>query len=880
MSDSPFVRAADLYQEAGWWGTLPLGRGKKWPPPSGWTGYGAPYPTARDVKQWVGEDIGFGLGQNIALRMNGDPKGWDVVALDVDAYKGGHETMLTLMEKLGPLPLTYSSSARFDVDPHGGHYFFRTPHVVSYLGEAGSGVDILNHHHRYAVVWPSTNPDYEGQVYRWRDPIGRVMPEGEVPNVHDLAELPDPWRAYLTSARERVIAATLTLAETDHWLGSCRTPSNDYPVCGVIRRGVEKAIQLLTDPKAGSRHATARDWTRAIAGYGGEGHVGAAEGLEDLRAAFIRILSTAGQGGSRVTDPEDAKAEFDSMAYGAIRIAAGQAADPSRNQCECPSYVGLTDFRPTPGAPEVGSAAKVDPDTVRDLAPAMTLVGPEGTKGPADPIDPIEGSLPVEDMPPLDGVKRTPEKYDQTSDDMARCYVDWFADDVRYVAIVEGVGSWLVRQGSTWHTDITGRHRELARRLYRLLPSTDVWRRWRKTMLSSDGIGGMLNLARYDDKIVTRLTALDRDAWALNTPGGVVDLRTGEMRPARASEMHTRVTACTPKADPAKLAPWLAYLDRVFAGDTELIEYVQRVLGMSIVGHSHEAVLPFLFGTGRNGKNVLVEVLAFIMSIDSVTGYAHMAGSNFLMQRHHEPHPTDLASLQGRRVVICSEVKKGARFDEERVKALTGNAIVTARKMRTDEFSFPAVHTMFLLGNNYPQVDEGGPSFWERVRIIPFNVFIPPAERVKGLSERLAAENGPAILAWVIEGAVRYAAEGLDPTPECVKAATEEYAEDQNHLGRFVEDRLVVGGGDKTRVTQADMYDEYEQWCKQNRVKPEMMHKSNWLGRVLKAEHGIMSKKSNSKTVYINVSLSVGRGEVSNVDTEYARYEQTALDDE
>lgn len=870
MTDSPYVSAAEAYRAAGWMGTIPLGRGKKWPPPAAWTGYGAPYPTDRDVKQWVGEDIGFGLGQNIALRMNSDPKGWDVVALDVDAYKGGHETMLTLIEKLGPLPLTYSSSARFDTDPHGGHYFFRTLHVVSYLGEAGPGVDILNHHHRYAMVWPSTNPDYNNAVYRWRDPIGQVMPEGHVPDVHDLAELPDPWRAHLTSKRERVIAASLTLAETDRWLGSCRTPTNDYPVCGVMRRGLDKAVRDLGDPKA-SRHAVARDWTRALIGFGGEGHVGAAEVIEDLRAAFIRTLSTPGKG--RVVDPGDAKAEFDSLAYGAIRVAAGQHVTPW-TQCECPSYVGLTDFRPTPDLTPDPSARA---DTERDLAPALTLDPDTDTKGPAAPIDPIEGSLPVADMPPLDGVKLTPEKCGQTHDDFARCYVDWFADDVRYVAIVENVGSWLVRQGSTWHTDITGRHRELARRLFRLTPETAEWRKFRKELLSSAGVSGVTSLARYDDKIVTRLTALDRDAWALNTPGGVVDLRTGKMRPARASEMHTRVTACTPKADPAQLAPWLAYLDRVFAGDTELIEYVQRVLGMSLVGHSHEAVLPFLFGTGRNGKNVLVEVLAYVMSIDAVTGYAHMAGSNFLMAKHHESHPTDLASLIGRRVVICSEVKKGARFDEERVKSLTGNAIVTARKMRTDEFSFPAVHTLFLLGNNYPQVDEGGPSFWERVRIIPFNVFIPPAERVKGLAERLAAENGPAILAWLIDGAVTYANQGLDPTPEIVKAATEEYAEDQNHLGRFVEERLTAGGGDSCRVTKDDMYAEYEQWCRQNRVKTEAMHKSNWLGRVLKAEHGIMSLKSNSKTFYVNVSLNVSRGDV---DAEYVRYEQTALDDE
>ncbi len=878
MTDSPYVRAAQLYREAGWLGTLPLGREKKWPPPAGWTGYGAAYPTDQNVRQWVGEDIGFDLGQNIALRMNGDPTGWDIFALDVDAYKGGHETMLALIEKLGPLPLTYSSSARFDDDPHSGHYFFRTPHIVSYIGEAaeGPGVEILNHHHRYSMTWPSVNPDAGGRVVRWRDPIGALMPEGHVPSVLDLAEAPDPWRAWVTSHRERVIAATLTLAETDRWLGSCRTPSNDYPMCGVIRRGLDKAKRDLLDPKAGSRHAVARDWSRALIGSGGEGHVGAAEAVEELRATFIRTLSTPGQGGGRVLDPADAKAEFDSLAYGAIRIAAGQNSTP-RIGCECPNWVGLTDFRPTPGAVPAGST-KTDPDTERDPLPALVLDkdGVE-TQGGRAPIDPVGGGPSDDAMPPVEGVKLAPSQYGQTSDDMARCYVAVYREDVRYVAITEGAGSWLVRQGSTWHTDIKGRHRELARRLFRMIPESDEWRRFRKGMLTSEGISGAMNLARYDDQIVTDVTALDRDPWALNTPGGVVDLRTGELRPARPSEMHTRVTACTPKEDLVQLQPWLAYLNRVFAGNAELISYVQRVLGMAIVGHSDEAVLPFLFGTGRNGKNVLIEVLAYVMSVDKVTGYAHMAGSNFLMARNHEPHPTDLASLMGRRVVICSEVNKGAKFDEERVKALTGNAIVTARKMRTDEFSFPAVHTLFLLGNHYPEVSAGGPSFWERVRILPFNVFIPPAERVKGLAKKLATENGPAILAWLIEGAVAYAKNGLDPTPEAVLAATEEYADDQNHLANFVTDRLVIGGGEDCVMSTTDMYAEYEAWCRMTHVRPENMHKPTWLGRVLKAEHGIQTKKSNSKTFYVNVSSTVSRSDQKPRDV---RFEQTAIDDE
>lgn len=859
-SGSPFVRAAEVYRSAGWLGTIPLrdpegGRTPiKWPPPREWTGYGAPYPKDNDVRQWVGEDIGFEYWSNIALRM---PQGdLEVVAIDVDAYKGGGDTLAKLEERLGPLPRTYMSSARFETDPVGGHYFYRVPHIENYVGEAGPGIDVLNHHHRYALVWPSVNPDVPGgPVYRWRDPIGRTLPEGEVPRPADLTPLPEAWVHHLTSQRVRIQAATMSLAETDEWLARCRRPTDEYPMCGIIRRGTEAAIRTLKDPKA-TRHATARDWTRAIAGFGGEGHVGAPEALDELRQAFVKVLSTPGQGGGRVVPPTLAGIEYDSMAIGATRIAAAQNPKP-RIGCECPSYVGLTSFRPTDAPPRPEGAEGYTPST---LGPSLDLDKPGvHTGSERAPVDPVTGSLPVESMPPLEGVKRTPGEYGQNDDEMALCYVDWFRDEVRYVA--DGNVGWLFRQGSTWRQDIEGRHREIARRLFRMIPENDVWRKYRKATLTSAGVSGVLNLAKTDERLVTRITHLDRNPWALNTPGGVVDLKTGELRQARADEMHTRVTAVTPKEDPEAVRPWLNFLNRVFAGNAELIAYVQRLCGMALVGHSDEAILPFLFGTGRNGKNVLVEVLAYVLSVDDVSGYARMAGSNFLMARNHEPHPTDLASLMGRRVVICSEVNKGAKFDEERVKALTGNAIVNARKMRTDEFTFPAVHTLFMLGNNYPEVTAGGPSFWERVRIIPFDVFIPKEERIKGLAKQLAAgETGAAVLAWFIDGAVAYAKNGLDPTPSAVMAATEEYADDQNHLARFVEDRLTLGGGTSCQELNTAVFAEYEQWCRQNRIRPEVMHKSNWLARALKAEMGITTVPRNSKTYYVGVSLTVGRG--------------------
>lgn len=157
----PYARAVHIYRQAGWHGTLPLGSrpGVKYPPPSGWTGHGAPYPSAADVAAWM-ETHG---DRNIGLRM---PPG--VIGLDVDDYKDktGAATLAELEAKLGPLPPTWVSSAR---PAPSGIRFYRVPTdpPINWPGEAGKFIEIIQPGHRYAVVWPSTNPEAAGAEYGW-----------------------------------------------------------------------------------------------------------------------------------------------------------------------------------------------------------------------------------------------------------------------------------------------------------------------------------------------------------------------------------------------------------------------------------------------------------------------------------------------------------------------------------------------------------------------------------------------------------------------------------------------------------------------------------------------------------------------------------------
>lgn len=214
----PFARAAHIYRQAGWHGTLPLGSrpGVKYPPPSGWTGHGAPYPSAADVAAWS-ETHG---DRNIGLRM--PPS---VIGLDVDDYgdKTGAATLAQLELNFGPLPPTWVSSAR---PAPSGIRFYRVPHeragVINWPGEAGKFIEIIQPGHRYAVVWPSTNPEAAGAEYRWRHENGDHYDPTDVPGPDDLPTLPVRWIEGLALPYVTVDKTSLGSDSAAAWWGGLR----------------------------------------------------------------------------------------------------------------------------------------------------------------------------------------------------------------------------------------------------------------------------------------------------------------------------------------------------------------------------------------------------------------------------------------------------------------------------------------------------------------------------------------------------------------------------------------------------------------------------------------------------------------------------------
>ncbi|MFI5877365.1 phage/plasmid primase, P4 family [Streptomyces sp. NPDC051445] len=395
----------------------------------------------------------------------------------------------------------------------------------------------------------------------------------------------------------------------------------------------------------------------------------------------------------------------------------------------------------------------------------------------------------------------------------AKLFVKLYANDYRHVP---GIG-WYRWETTRWKIDeddtVLWAAGDLAEAIAthdpRGLFSARSLQQHRRRALSTAGINAMLTQAKSAPGMVLNAALLDGDPYALCTPSGIVDLRTGLLKASDSlRDFHSRATAVGPQAMPT--LRWERFLADTFGADAEgrsMISYLQLLLGYSVTGDVGGQVLPFLFGSGKNGKSVLLDVLMKLLG-----DYADAAPPGFLMVRPYEGHPTDLAELHGRRVIICSEVKPGDRFDEARVKLLTGGDRIKARRMRQDFFSFEPTHKLWLLGNHCPEVGTGGFAFWRRMRLIPFERVVPDYCKIDNLADLLVTEEGPGILTWLIDGARRYLAGARDLAgPERVRIATTAYAETEDHTGRFYAESCALGPG--LRAEQTALYAVYKAWC-------------------------------------------------------------------
>jgi putative DNA primase/helicase len=400
---------------------------------------------------------------------------------------------------------------------------------------------------------------------------------------------------------------------------------------------------------------------------------------------------------------------------------------------------------------------------------------------------------------------------DQTENAMAVEFIDGNQTILRYVPSWK---KWLAWDSKRWKIDIDqSRTTRLARRLVRNywdrmrgIQSEEQQEKWaefcrranRKTTIEN-----VVSLARCDGRTTIDHELLNQNTYFLNLQNGTLDLSTSEFRDHRQTDSITQIAnvAYDPKASCPR---WRAFIDLIFGSDEEAKRYIQALLGYSCSGDVGEHILPICYGSGANGKSTLWNAI-----VELLGDYAMLAPSKLLLGTTNE-HDTIIASLYQRRLVAISEPDEGSKLREARVKELTGDEQITARRMREDYWSFRRTHKFWLSTNHLPQINGTDEGIWRRIKLIPFRVDLRTVTKpIPDYHKLLISEEGPGILNWLLEGFKDWRKNGFTE-PQSVISETTSYRGSSDELGRFIADCCEVSP--ELVVASSELFDAYRTW--------------------------------------------------------------------
>lgn len=344
------------------------------------------------------------------------------------------------------------------------------------------------------------------------------------------------------------------------------------------------------------------------------------------------------------------------------------------------------------------------------------------------------------------------------------------------------------------------------------------------------------------NSVVVENAELDNNKWFLGCPNGVVDLRTAELRSGQPADLITKVCGVEYLGIDAPALNFERFLHEIFSDRTDIIEFIQRLLGYCCTGLTSERIMPVFVGIGWNGKGTLLETITTVLGDYSTPIPSDMLLDSGKYKSASGPSP-DIMMLKGLRLALASETDSGRRFSASRVKWLTGgDSIVGRLPFDKQPTVFRPTHKLILMTNNEPNADSDDFALWERMALVRFPLSFVDREpltenerpRDKELPERLLQE-GPGILAWLVRGCLAWQREGLNP-PEEVRKQTAKYRRSLDNLQDFLDERCIIDTGLKESAKA--LYDSFCEFWEENIGKkiPSQVMFGKWMTRRFEKE--------------------------------------------
>lgn len=518
------------------------------------------------------------------------------------------------------------------------------------------------------------------------------------------------------------------------------------------------------------------------------------------------------------------------------RIPAPQGAEavtPGHAEPSPPSYEGSPDQSPA----VAGTAQTQQEPPPDDVPPVGSLTPPGGRRRRKRPdLSLVDGNLaraPDPDDEPLPA--------DLSEDSFGDDFAAQHGNDWR---CVRAWGQWLHWDSEAWLEDRDDSRFQPMRELYRYALQRPIAQQLtlasRQKLGKQGSIYSSMRLAGTDARIRSTPELWDADPFMLGVAGGVVDLRAGKLVESAREQFITMRSPVAPAA--GKPATWLKMLNYWLGGDEDVIGFLRRYLGYCLTGDGREQCMMFFYGPAQSGKGTILRAISYVLgsvpppSAAKTRSYHYEAPIATFLESRNDRHTTELAAMHQKRLITSEEPAAGAKWDEAKIKWMTGGQFITARYMRGDNFSFAMTGKIIVAANHRPRLSTTDASIRRRMHVLPFEHPVADEDRDNALDARLRAES-PQILAWLIEACLEWQQCGLG-LPEKIATATDTYLQAEDIIAQWIDEACERGRD----AGSAELYGSYCKWAEEHGEK--VWSRRAWANALV--ERGFQTRKGTA----------------------------------